>query len=61
MQQQSDTGMVSNRDIIALACTKCKRKNYTLTKNKKTHQGKLELTKYCPWDRERTVHREAKP
>ncbi|OGD79054.1 MAG: 50S ribosomal protein L33, partial [Candidatus Coatesbacteria bacterium RBG_13_66_14] len=28
---------------------------------KKTHQGKLELTKYCPWDRERTVHREAKP
>jgi len=53
--------MVSNRDIIALACSKCKRKNYTLTRNKKTHQGKLELTKYCPWDRERTVHREAKP
>jgi len=53
--------MVSNRDIIALQCTKCKRKNYTITKNKRTHPGKMEIKKYCPWDRERTVHREAKP
>ncbi|HBO84526.1 MAG TPA: 50S ribosomal protein L33, partial [Deltaproteobacteria bacterium] len=35
------------RDIITLACTECKNKNYTTTKNKKTVTEKLELKKFC--------------
>ena len=48
------------RDIVILACTKCKRRNYTTTRNKKKNQKKLEIKKYCPFDREHTVHKETK-
>lgn len=47
-------------DIIAMQCSECKRKNYTTTKNRKNIQGKLELNKYCPFDRKHTLHKEAK-
>lgn len=47
-------------EIIALQCSECKRKNYTTTKNRKNTQGKLELSKYCPFDRKHTVHKEVK-
>jgi len=49
-----------NVEIIALQCTECKRRNYTTTKNRKTMQEKLELMKYCKWDRKHTLHRETK-
>ena len=42
-------------EIIALQCTECKRKNYTTYKNRKNIQGKLELNKYCPFDRKHTL------
>ena len=29
------------RDIVTLACSKCKRRNYTTTKNKKKHSDRL--------------------
>ena len=45
---------------IALMCTECNRKNYTTTKNKRTIQGKLELKKYCPFERKHTLHKETK-
>jgi large subunit ribosomal protein L33 len=48
------------RDIVTLACTECKRRNYTTTKNKKTTTGKLELKKYCKFCRKHTPHRETK-
>ena len=47
-------------DIIQLQCTECKRKNYTTTKNKKTHSGKLEFKKHCRFCGSHKVHREAK-
>ena len=47
-------------EIIALQCSECKRKNYTTYKNKKNIQGKLELSKYCPFERKHTLHKEAK-
>ncbi len=47
-------------EIIALQCSECKRKNYTTTKNRKNIQGKLELKKYCPFERKHTVHKETK-
>ena len=45
---------------VLLACTECKRRNYSTMKNKKNTTGRLELNKYCPWDRKHTVHRETK-
>lgn len=48
------------RDKVILACTECKNRNYTTTKNKKTVTGKLELKKYCSTDRKHTLHRETK-
>ena len=47
------------RDIIALACTECKRRNYSTTKNKKTTE-RLEFSKYCRFCRKHTDHKESK-
>ena len=46
------------REIITLECTVCKRRNYTTTKEKKNTPGRLELKKYCKFDRKHTVHKE---
>jgi len=48
------------RDIITLACTDCKRRNYTTTKNKKTTPDRLELKKYCKFCKKHTPHKETK-
>jgi large subunit ribosomal protein L33 len=48
------------RDIIILACTECKRRNYNTTKNKKKTTERLELKKFCPFCRTHTAHRETK-
>jgi len=48
------------RDIVILACSECKNRNYTTTKNKKTTTGKLEFKKYCKHCRTHTVHKETK-
>jgi large subunit ribosomal protein L33 len=48
------------RDKIILQCTECKRRNYTTTKNRRTTPDKLQLKKYCPFDRKHTLHKEIK-
>jgi large subunit ribosomal protein L33 len=48
------------QDIIAMECGDCKRRNYTTTKNKKTHSEKLQLRKYCRHCRKHTAHKEHK-
>ncbi len=45
---------------ILLACTDCKRRNYSTTKNKKNNPSKLELKKYCPFCKKHTLHKESK-
>ena len=45
---------------ILLACVDCKRRNYATEKNKKNTTGRIELKKYCPFDKEHTVHKESK-
>ncbi|MBN1525322.1 MAG: 50S ribosomal protein L33 [Spirochaetales bacterium] len=47
-------------ELIALQCSECKRRNYTTKKNKRNTQGKIELKKYCRFDRKHTVHKESK-
>ena len=47
------------REIIILECTECKRRNYTSTREKK-NTPRLEIKKYCKFDRKHTVHKEIK-
>jgi large subunit ribosomal protein L33 len=48
------------RDIITLACTECKRRNYSTTKNRKKSSERLELSKFCNACRKHTPHKESK-
>ena len=48
------------RLIITLACTECKRRNYSTMKNKRNTPDKLEIKKYCPHCRKHTPHKETK-
>ncbi|MFC1807050.1 50S ribosomal protein L33 [Candidatus Omnitrophota bacterium] len=48
------------REQILLACTECKNRWYSTTKNKKNTTERLELNKYCKYCRSRKVHREVK-
>ncbi|MBO8136900.1 MAG: 50S ribosomal protein L33 [Desulfotomaculum sp.] len=45
---------------ITLACSQCKRRNYTTTKNKRNDPDRLELRKYCPFCKTHTVHKETR-
>ncbi|MBT3379437.1 MAG: 50S ribosomal protein L33 [Lentisphaerae bacterium] len=46
------------RELAIMACTECKRRNYTTTKNRRTTPGRLEMKKFCPHERKHTLHRE---
>jgi large subunit ribosomal protein L33 len=52
--------MGDNVVVIALACSDCKRRNYSTKKNKQTHKEKMELKKYCRWCKHHTLHKETK-
>jgi len=48
------------REIIHLACTACKRRNYWTTKDKRKHPDRLENSKFCRFCRKHTNHKEGK-
>ena len=48
------------RDIVTLACEECKERNYTTTKNKRTHPDRLLHKKYCRRCRKHTPHKESR-
>ena len=48
------------REIIVLACTECKQKNYSTRKNKKTNPDRLERKKFCVFCGKHILHREQK-
>jgi large subunit ribosomal protein L33 len=48
------------RIIIGMACTECKERNYTTSKNKKNDPDRLTLRKFCRRCGKHTSHREAK-
>lgn len=50
----------ANREVITLACTDCKERNYISFKNKKNDPGRLELRKYCSRCGHHTLHRETR-
>jgi large subunit ribosomal protein L33 len=45
---------------VTLACERCKRRNYITTKNKLNDRERIELKKYCRWDRQQTLHKETR-
>jgi len=46
------------REIFALKCSVCNRRNYITNKNKTNTPGKLVIKKYCPTCRKHTEHKE---
>jgi large subunit ribosomal protein L33 len=48
------------REIITMACTQCKRRNYSTTKNRRNTTERIELKKYCKFCKDHTVHKETK-
>lgn len=48
------------RTMVTLACTDCKRRNYTSTKNKANMPDRMEIKKYCPWCKKHTLHKETR-
>ncbi|WP_018885873.1 50S ribosomal protein L33 [Paenibacillus massiliensis] len=48
------------RVVVTLACTETGDRNYTTTKNKRTHPERIELRKYSPRLRRYTIHRETR-
>lgn len=48
------------RPKVTLACEVCKRRNYITTKNKSTQRERIEMRKYCRFDRAHTLHKETR-
>ena len=44
------------RTLVTLACTECKRRNYTTKKNKQNNPDRIEFKKYCKWCGHHTLH-----
>ena len=39
---------------VILACEDCKRRNYITMKNKVNQRERIEMSKYCQWERKHT-------
>ena len=53
--------MASDKRIhVTLECTECKRRNYITNKPTVNDRERIELKKYCRWDRRHTVHKETR-
>ena len=48
------------RELVILACEKCKRRNYTTKKNKRLHPDRVEHRKFCRWCGTHTMHKETR-
>ncbi len=53
--------MASDKRIkVTLACEECKRRNYITTKSKINDRERIEMKKYCRWERRHTLHKETR-
>ena len=48
------------RIAATLACEDCKRRNYITVKSRVNDRERIEMKKYCRWDRQHTLHRETR-
>ncbi len=53
--------MASDKRVqVTLECTECKRRNYITMKNKVNDRDRIEMKKYCRFERRHTLHRETR-
>ncbi|HEX7520571.1 MAG TPA: 50S ribosomal protein L33 [Acidimicrobiia bacterium] len=53
--------MASDKRVqVTLACEVCKRRNYITMKNKNNNRERIEMKKYCRFDRKHTLHKETR-
>ena len=50
----------SKRENVWMECTSCRQRNYRTNVSVVAGAPKLELKKYCPFDRKHTLHKESK-
>ena len=48
------------RTLVTLACTECKERNYSTSKNKRSQPDRIEISKYCTRCNKHTVNKETK-
>lgn len=48
------------RTKITFECTVCKHRNYDSYKNKRNDPDRLTISKYCPFCKKHTEHKESK-
>ena len=53
-------GKNDKRIAVTLACEQCKRRNYITVKNKQNDRERIEMKKYCKWERTHTTHKETR-
>jgi large subunit ribosomal protein L33 len=61
--ERSERTMAKSSDKrigVTLECTECKRRNYITKKNKVNDRERIELKKFCKWDRRHTLHKETR-
>jgi large subunit ribosomal protein L33 len=49
-----------DRVIIHLACSECRERTYTTTKNRRNDPDRITLNKFCPRCRQHREHREVR-
>jgi large subunit ribosomal protein L33 len=53
--------MASDKRVnVTLECTECKRRNYITKKSKVNTRERIELNKYCRFERKHTLHKETR-
>ncbi len=55
--------MAKKKPYVKLQCQTCKRVNYFVHKSRQLNEKdgkKIELNKFCKWDRKHTPHKETK-
>ena len=48
------------RPKVTKACQDCKNRNYMTKKNRRNDPDRLELSKFCPFCKKHTVHKETR-
>jgi large subunit ribosomal protein L33 len=59
-QRRASMAKNEKRVKVTLACETCKRRNYITTKNKQNDRERIEMRKYCRFDRSHTLHKETR-
>jgi large subunit ribosomal protein L33 len=58
--ERIDMPKSEKRVKVTLACEECKRRNYITVKSKVNDRERIEMKKYCRWDKRHTVHKETR-